>query len=145
MSLKLDYREFDDRLKKLVEQSAPKAIEQGLGKAGGQWLNDAVMKRPTVPLKEGTLRGSGSVHVNGKFVMESPHGKKGKANTGPTLKGKLDFVQVGFNTPYAARLHEGINMNFSERGSGPKFLEQKMKERKKLYLRIIANSLKEAM
>jgi hypothetical protein len=58
------------------------------------------------PIKDGILRGSGSVHVGNKFVggVEGySHKEQNKQHTANS-----DTVTVGFNTAYAARMHEGL-------------------------------------
>ncbi len=144
-----DDREFKKRLTTLQKQIMPTLQEKALAVAGMQLLRDAVMVAPTVPLQEGWLRGSGSVHVKGKFKSESPAGKKGKANKGPTGMNNKDTAVVGFNTPYAAYLHEGIRRagthrveSWSEASSGSKYLESKMTMFKNQYRRLMADTIK---
>ncbi|MCX5657850.1 MAG: hypothetical protein NTZ48_06475, partial [Candidatus Omnitrophica bacterium] len=119
--------------------------EKGMGRAGLQLQNDAVMQRPTVPIKEGTLRGSGSVFVQNKLVGISSFGKPGKANTehSESIPRGAIVAVVGFNTPYAAKLHEGVDFKFSEPSSGPKYLESKLIANKEIYMEIVANTIKE--
>ncbi len=128
-----------DRGFELVEKARDEAIAEGAGRAGMQWLDDAVNQTPTVPLKEGTLRGSGSVHVNGKFAG-TLSGEDGTPNTGTSPKPEALLV-VGFNTPYAAALHEGVTYVFREPGSGAKYLSSKKTRNERQYIQIIANTL----
>lgn len=148
MQIKLDTSEFERKLQRLVQRNIPAEIEKGMGKAGLQLMNDAVMQSPTVPLDEGTLRASGSLFVANKLMDTS--GQSRKRGT-PALehqeKASEDqtIAVVGFNTPYAARMHEGIGIkNWSEPGSGPKFLEAKMANNRKDYMKIVADHLQEA-
>ena len=96
---------------------------EGMGKAAGQFLNDCIMKKPTVPLGKGTLRGSGFPSVR----------KKGKK--------VLGFVV--FNEPYAARHHE-VPAKFTEPGSGNKYIEKKLQWYRNDYFKIIARTIKGA-
>jgi hypothetical protein len=101
-------------------------IDRGLGKVGLQWLHDALMIAPTVPLDEGTLRGSGSAHVGGKLVHTTPRWDgHGTPNEDPIpAEGGKKFVVVGFNTPYAAKVHE-LDMYFQEPSAGNGYLGPK--------------------
>jgi hypothetical protein len=49
---------------------------------------------------------------------------------------------VGFNAPYAAKMHEGIDYQFTEPSSGAKYLESKMIRKKDLYVKDIADTIK---
>ena len=109
------------RLKR-YERISMSAVERGMGKAAGQLMSDCVNKTPTVPIDEGTLRRSGSRRVEKKT-------------------GKIIGV-VGFNTPYAARLHENPQYNFTEPSSGGKYLESKLSRFGDRYFRIIAREVK---
>lgn len=148
MQIKLDTSDFERKLQRLVQRNIPAEIEKGMGKAGLQLLNDAVMQSPTVPLDEGTLRGSGSLFVANKLVDVSRQNRK-RGTPALEHQEKADDSQtiavVGFNTPYAARLHEGIGIkNWSEPGSGPKFLEAKLSNNRKEYMKVVADHLQEA-
>ncbi len=105
----------------LMNRAVRDAAAKGLAEAGMQLMNDAVMEEPTVPLKEGVLRASGSVHVDGKLIGTSEAlGKDGTPADEvdePTVAGGLRAV-VGFSTPYAARLHEIPDFKFCEPGAG---------------------------
>jgi len=143
--IKFDMSDFLKKTKELSRKIIPELAERGIATAGMQLLNDAIMEQPTVPIKEGWLRGSGSVFVQNKLCYVSPFGKPEMSakdcaeSIGP---GQIVGV-VGFNVPYAARLHEGIDFHFTEPSSGPKFLESKLLRNKDRYMKIIANTIKE--
>ena len=145
MSLTFDASDFTKKFKDIVRNAIPERVEIGIGRAALQLLNDNVMEVPTVPIKEGWLRGSGSVFVQNKLIAESTFGKSGKANMDHSESiGPREYVGVvGFNTPYAARLHEGITFHFTEPSSGPKYMESKLMRNKARYMEIIANAIKE--
>jgi len=91
---------------------------------------------------KGTLRGSGSVFVENKLVGVSSRSKKGIPCTecsGPIPPGAITAT-VGFNTPYAARVHE-VPMKFTESSAGNKYLESKMSRNKDTYFKIIASTI----
>jgi len=143
---KFDFSDFNKKFKKIAEQIIPQRAEKGMAKAGMQLLNDSIMQRPTVPIREGTLRGSGSVFVQNKLIGRTPSVKgKGNPATDDSIAiGKNEIVaRVGFNTPYAARVHE-VPMKFSEPSAGNKYLESKMSKNKNLYFKIVANAIKES-
>jgi hypothetical protein len=145
MSLVFDTSDFDKKFKEIVKRTIPERVEIGFGRAALQLLNDCVIEVPTVPIKEGWLRGSGSVFVQNKLIGESSFGKPGRANTeySETI-GEHQFVGiVGFNTSYAARLHEGIDFHFTEPSSGAKYLESKLMRNKNRYMEIITNAIRE--
>jgi hypothetical protein len=60
-----------------------------------------------------------------------------------TIKGAEFVGVIGFNAPYAARLHEGVGFHFTEPSSGPKYLESKMIRNQDMYFEIVANTIKE--
>jgi len=145
--MNIDFSEFNEKFFKVTRKIIPASAENGVGAACLQVLNDAVFEVPTVPLKEGWLRGSGSAFVNGNYVgsTEGVGGAKaGKANTTPfpMMHAGAVIGHVGFNTPYASRLHEGVGFSFTEPSSGAKFLSSKLQKNRKRYAEIIANRIK---
>jgi hypothetical protein len=129
-------------------------VERGLALAGSRILQDSILEIPAVPLEEGTLKGSGSVHVNGKFVEKSASvGGNPTPNTDQIMSEiKLRDTMsalVGFNTPYAAYQHEEERQdgthkvtNYTHSGSGGKFLEKKLFGNASRYLEIVARTLR---
>lgn len=145
MGLTIDFSDFRKKFQAIAEKAIPEAAEQGMGRAGIQLLLDCLFIPPTVPLKEGWLRGSGSVFVQGKLVASGVDGKPGNARTEspePAQPGEITAL-VSFSTPYAHRLHEGVGYKFTDPSSGPKYLESKLVTRRKLYYKIIADTIKE--
>jgi len=140
-------RNLIDGLKAALAASE-RAGQVAVARAGLRLMNDAIMEINTVPLDEGTLRGSASLHVNGKLASTSPNiGGQPTPNTdsipGPP-NGVAEAV-IGFNTPYAAYQHEGaradgthIVRNYTEPSSGPKFLESKRIRNRERYLKIMS-------
>lgn len=87
----------------------PKVREEALIKAGLQllnWIVNGSPKESTVPpVLTGLLRGSGSLFVGSKFIIATPDNSgKGEPNT--SYSAKENVVTIGYNTAYAARLHE---------------------------------------
>lgn len=132
---------------------------RGLAQAGMALLQDCAMDIPRVPLDEGTLRGSGSVHVSGKFVGDSSDMAGGGRPTPVTSdipnQSTADMIEatVGFNTPYAAVQHEGVRHtpkgevkmeHYSHSGTGAKFEEKKMSANRDRYMGIVARNIRGA-
>ena len=141
---------------KRVDGAVKMGAERGLAKAGMELLRDATMGMPTVPLDEGTLRGSGSVIVQGKAVGTSADigypAKPDKDGHGAPATSAPDSVEpgaivavIGFNTPYAARLHEHPEFEFTEPGSGGKFLEEPLFGNMSKYKDIIGREIARAL
>jgi len=65
----------------------------------------------------------------------------------PEKHGETVEIQVGYNKTYAARLHEDMSLNISQKNAGKggrrqqKYIEIPMKKNGKNYGRIIANNL----
>jgi hypothetical protein len=134
------------------ENEFKRRVERGLAKAGMRCLRDCVMDMPTVPVDEGTLRGSGSVFVGNRLVGTSE--KRGSGGTpateiGATLARNNLTATIGFNTPYAAYQHEGHRADgshsvteYTEPSAGPKFLENKLNGNRDDYMAIIAAEIR---
>lgn len=140
-----DFSDFEKRFRKVALTRIPELLEKGLGRAMLVLLGDCVMQVPTVPIKEGWLRGSGSVFVQGKLAGISTHGRPGRAakSLGMPIKAGELLGVIGFNTPYAAKMHEGIGLNFSEPSAGPKYLESKLHRNRASYMAEVADTVKE--
>ena len=133
-----------------ASQVIREAVERGMAKAGMAVLRDCVMDMPKVPHDEGTLRGSGSVHVEGRYVFGSAElGQQGGTpNTDPFMESKIHegvVAAVGFNTPYAARLHEHPEYQFTETGTGGKYLETKLASGGQRYINVVAAEVRKAL
>jgi len=157
-SIRFDITEVKRNLKKLDDEIRNQVLVEAMGKAGMQLLNDATMQIPATPLDEGTLRGSGSVLVatekQTKLVGVSPDPTGGKGtpcrNHSETTKNIV--AVVGYNTPYAARLHEHPEYHFGSTsarkgrtpptGTGAFYLLKKMQANAASYFQIIADVVK---
>lgn len=93
---------------KAADLKAKKAI-------GVQLLNNIVNGSPNCsivpPIKTGHLRGSGSVFVGSTLVGDTqgeyPVGKPNKS-----FSANDNTITVGFDTPYAAKMHENIGIKY---------------------------------
>jgi hypothetical protein len=96
--------------------------------AASKALNDAAFdllskSKKLAPLDEGDLRASG--------------------NTIPSTPQSLEAV-VGFDTPYAVRMHEDLTYTPQEPGTGPKYLENPANQNAKKYRQHIQSELRKA-
>jgi len=123
--LYMDFSEFDKGFEKYLKKHKTESAA-ALQKVAAFVLADAVNEQPTVPKKTGILRDS-------QAIDKAQIGKKGIS------------IVFGFNTEYAARLHEApSNWNWSEPGSGPKYLQSKLEKNMKKYMKKVAEEIKEA-
>jgi len=139
-----DTTDFDTKFKKIVRESYPELVLKGLARAMFNLMRDCVMQAPTVPIREGWLRGSASIFVQNKLAGVSPYGKPGFAETN-LAEAIVSGQYVGtivFNTPYAAKMHEGIGFKFREPSAGPKYLEAKLMGNGRIYMQEIADTIK---
>jgi hypothetical protein len=147
MEIIFDASDFNEKFGRIAKTAIPSLVEKGIGRAMLDLMNDCVMEVPTVPLKEGWLRGSASIFVQNRFMSTSeslPMAKAGKAIRSYTeniASGKFVGL-IGFNTPYAAKMHEGVDLHFSEPSSGAKYLESKMISKRDVYMQVIANTIR---
>ncbi len=136
----------------LAEARVFDAAKKGMALAGLALLADAIQRQPTVPYREGTLRGSGSVAVEGAVTATSrdlglTKGDPESTGAGSIGRGRNEIVAlVGFNMPYAANLHfikpPG---GFSEPSAGTNYLFGKMASYNKLYYGLVAKSIREVL
>lgn len=120
----LDTSEFILDFHKLVKDQIPGWGSQGVKIACAEIIRDTMRDEPTVPKLSGHLRRSG--------VIEEPY-----------LTPKEIRIVVGFNTEYAARIHEAPeSWNWSLPGSGPKFLEKKLLKHGQKYFNIVVSHIK---
>ncbi len=138
-----------------LEAVTPKIAEKAVALAAMRLLRDSVMEMPTVPRDKGTLRGSGSVLVQNKHFMSADPvgGNPTPATVGDAqIKAGEVVAQVGYNTPYASYQHEGVRLDgtrqvreYTEPGSGAKFLERPLHENARDYAAIMAQTIKEGL
>lgn len=143
-----DSSDFEENFDVLMKNVIQAIMKKGMLQAGRMLLRDAIMEEPMVPLDEGTLRGSGSVFVNNELVGTS--GDLGQEVSTPAsaddqpIPADTVIGTVGFNTPYAAHLHEHPEYEFQHAGTGGKYLESKLVNGN-LYFQAIADVVKEEL
>jgi hypothetical protein len=118
----IDFKNFEMGFLKATMTLYPEAAKKAFFQAGALLIRDAITEMPTVPKKTGHLRRE-------QLVIPAPD---------------QIGVWAGFNTPYAARVHEAPNTwQWSEPGSGPKFLESKLIKNRDKYLKFAADKMTE--
>jgi len=149
LRLKLELvNELDDGIK--AYRKAHKAADDlARIKVGIQLINNVVNGSPASsvvpPIKTGRLRGSGSVFYGAKNVYVTPK-NKGQGTPNYSYSGRKGVITVGFNTPYAKRLHETewTPGQVSEQSGdvGNKYLQRHMQADGKELMKIYAIFLK---
>lgn len=120
---KLDASEFLEGLDKIDMRTKLRAQEAFHKIIGPRVIRDAIEEEPRAPHLTGHL------WRNQKFEMSITFADEIK-------------LEVGFNVPYAAALHEMEKaVNWTLAGSGPKYLESKLIKNKDEYYSILAKEI----
>lgn len=122
---------FSGNLSRLATRFPQAAYETG-GQVALQALNDTVMEAPTVPMLTGHLRGTSTHEVHVKAAGAE--------------------ILYGYNTVYAAVMHEGrwetgplagvTIRHWTEPGSGPGFILQKLQRHGREYIEVWADKIR---
>lgn len=116
----MDPKEFNIDFDRITSKAIPDDIRKALWELGWLIIKDAISIYPSVPREIGDLRASGKVVVDQR---------------------NLDLL-TGFNMVQAHRLHEGLkDWNWTEPGSGPKYLESKLSMFKNKYIKFLADRI----
>lgn len=133
--------EVDLRALKKMPAAARRAVGQEVSLAALDLLSEAVR---LAPVKEGTLRGSGSVHFGGKRIATGSDfdalAIPGEAASGGEGTGPMTAAVI-FNTVYATAQHERMDFNHPKGGQA-KYLETPLERNRKQYERRIAEAVK---
>lgn len=145
-------------LKKFFKKIDPMAREKGLIAFGLQLINNSVNGSPNesvrAPIRDGRLRGSGTVFVGSKKVGDTTFMGKGGTPATSYTERNPNITTVGFNTEYAANMHENIKpygKQFTPGGHGGrspsyvadvagKFLERHLKSDRKELTKLFADT-----
>jgi hypothetical protein len=94
-------------LNKVSRETSDKAREK-IALSMLEWMVSGSQKESkTAPIRRGILRASASVFVGNKLIAISTHKpKEGTATPNKSHSGKRGHVEIGFNTPYAKKMHE---------------------------------------
>ena len=116
----MDFSDFDKKFAKIVKKAIPELAAKALFQVGGKVIADAIKKQPRAPQLTGNLWRS-------QLIM-------------PPKILKDISIEVGFAAEYAARLHEApSNWNWTLAGSGPKYLEAKLSQYHRNYMKFVAD------
>jgi len=129
---------------KLFPKAQEKAAIQML-----DWMSSGSMGSPSKPpIRTGVLASSGSVFYKNKFLKASPNVARGETPT-PNKSYNGKNVTWGFNTNYAAKLHEDKSLNpgpFSIRDAnmhpGNQWVTEHLQKDKDNYTKLIAKFIK---
>lgn len=131
-SFTMNLTDFDREFDRINNTTVPGAGRRGAFKAASQLLLDADNIEPKTPKKEGMLKGEKLIEIE----IQPDGGAE---------------IRAGFNKEYASYVHEMIPLeaygekaiNWTEPGSGPKYLESKLTMFQDKYLEIMAASIRE--
>lgn len=116
-NVEFDDKDFQEKVKQLESIIFPKATKKALSDIGNEVLR---LSASEVPHDTGTLQGTGHVEEDG------------------------DGYLVGYNTRYAARLHEHPDYHF-QKGRKGKYLEDPIKNNMPTFLKYATNAYQEAL
>lgn len=143
----IDMTEFDKRLL-LANVRVNKIVKKALWEAGAALKKDADEIEPKTPHLHGNLRGDASAgpKAKGRSKVNKDHWPKFQEET---LGYMIYAILVTYCAPYAERWHEAVgqNINWSESGVGPKYMEAKMarQDLRDKYYGLIAKRIKEEL
>lgn len=146
-SFTLDVSEFAERLRR-ADKVALSAAKKALWEGAAALKKDADEIVPKTPHLHGNLRG------NARRGAKAKGSSKVRKEWWPKYEnedlGSDKFsVLVTYAAPYASRWHEATdeNVNWSEPGVGPKYLEAKMarKDLREKYYGLIADRIKKEL
>lgn len=133
----IDTRDFDIKFANVTGKKIPSAAARGLFQTAALVIRDSIVESPQVPksrgvTKEGGRRGQGPGHLRRSQKIEQPKQRHGEVS-----------VELGFNTDYAAAVHEMPESTiWSTPGTGPKYLESKLLKNKERYMKNVADNIK---
>jgi len=111
----------------LADKKVKESAADGMFLEGAKVINNAIEEKPYAPHKEGHLHRSQRI-------------KKVE------VKKDALTLYVGFNVPYAAKLHEALSaISWTLAGSGPKYLSSKLARHKEKHMKNVAAHIKRKM
>lgn len=136
-------------LKALATQFAalPRTLDKTLGERMRKYANDTIMEESLLmcPKKTGALRSTKSVRrtktTPDLIRIRLAYGGK----TNPASKHFVSGAKIKAYVNYAHVLHENTYENYSEPGTGPKYLEQPILNHKDEMGRVIRSGVQEAV
>lgn len=140
----------------IFKNKSQETIDGALANAGLALLNwiikGSTKETRQPPIDTGLLWGSGSVFVNDKLIgISPPVNGQGTPNTdySPMTTKNKPIMTVGFNTSYAAAVHEKTynlgKRSREQKDAGNKFLEKHLISDKELLMEGIAKYMKDRL
>ena len=126
-----------DEAERIVNQRGAQALRENALDLLGNSIEDA-------PVEEGTLRGSGAAHFEGRRIATSAD----FGHEGGTPAERVDLPEmtaaVTFNTVYAAVQHERTDFAHPKGGKA-KYLEDNLDANRQQYERNIADAIRDGL
>lgn len=147
-------KNFSKYLRKIKMNEKGGIDELAKVKCALQLLNWSVNGSPNAsvvpPIKDGILRGSGSVFVGSSLAGDT---KINEGTPNKSFNGKPDELTIGYNTDYAANVHENWGTSKMRPGavslqsgdSGRKWLITHMKKDGKMILELYAKLVRKEL
>lgn len=108
--LDINAKSMTTNLNKFFKKIDPQSREKALIAAGLELINFVVNGSPNEPIrppiKYGRLRGSGAVFLGNRKVGDTLFAGASGTPASSSGENNPEVITVGFNTPYAARMHE---------------------------------------
>jgi hypothetical protein len=146
-----------------INKELRNTVEKALGVVGLAILEDTIQQEPKPPFETGYLRGAQFMYVLGNLKQVPGSKQSQKLPDGSVLtnnppatqtisQGEFK-VEVGLNTPYAARMHEELGVSIfptiatrrgtpkDTQGVSGKFLQSKLERFKDQYAEIFAREV----
>jgi hypothetical protein len=126
----MDMKDFNAKFRTLAQNTIPALARKGMFIAASEMLHDADTKIPKTPKDKGDLKGSKLIKI----------GVEDMSNI---------IIEAGFNIEYASYVHELVRLeaygekgiNWSEPGSGAKYLESKLTMYGRKYLSLLNDAI----
>lgn len=136
----------------MIRGQLEEKVKMGLREIGREILQDAIFVIPRCPIRTGSLVGSGSCFLGaelietsegfGRLVGVTEEGYNPTPNVNNDLTSPSGWsIVIGFNKPYAHRVHEGVDLKFKQLGTGALFLTTKIVSNWPKYQQILKKAL----
>lgn len=132
----MDFTDFDSKFFKIVEKTIPGLGAKGLSQGAAVMIRYAIIEPPAVPKSRGVTKPSGTRWTGPGHLRRSQKIEK------PKIAHNEISIEYGFNTDYAARMHEIPFAHYSTPGTGAKYLEAKLPRHKEEAIRKVADVIK---
>jgi len=132
----MDFRDFDAKFFRIVNKTIPGLGEKGLSQGAAVMIRYAIVEPPAVPKSRGVTKPKGTRWTGPGHLRRSQKIEK------PKITHNEISIVYGFNTDYAAYMHEMTGLSYSTPGTGPKYLEAKLPKHKDDAIRKVASVIR---